>query len=269
MSPELYFKVVLCVLTGLVGLCVGSFLNVVIYRLPEHMSLATPPSKCPKCGYKLRWFDNIPIFSYLFLNGKCRQCREKISPRYLIVELSNMILWLLCLFRFATYGWRGILCAVTAAIACSLCLCIALIDLDRQIVFDRFQIMMGVLAVLFTIGDTETGWISHLIGGVAGGLAFWLIGLIVSRRVGQDALGGGDVKFAAVTGLFLGGGKFVIMVLIASISACIVLLTLGKKSTDENRREYPFGPFLTAGFIIALFGGEWMIHTYLRILGME
>ena len=100
-------EIIICVLTALLGLCVGSFLNVVIYRVPNGMSIAMPPSHCPKCGYKLKWYDNIPVLSYIILGGKCRSCKEPISPRYTIVELLIMLLWLL--------GWKNLIVMVLVA----------------------------------------------------------------------------------------------------------------------------------------------------------
>ena len=141
--------IVVYVLAGLLGLCVGSFLNVVIYRVPNGMSIATPPSHCPKCGYRLRAVDNIPVLSYVFLGGKCHNCKEHISFRYTAVELLNMALWLLCVLIF----WKkSIVYACMAAAACSVFICIAFIDLEHQLIFDRFIItlfVLGVVAIIF------------------------------------------------------------------------------------------------------------------------
>ncbi len=263
-------QLIVFLLTGIVGLCVGSFLNVVIYRLPNNMSLAFPPSHCTACDYKLKWYDNIPIVSYILLKGKCRKCKTHISIRYTLVEILNTLLWLLCLLQFGIDGWRSIVCSATTALACSICICVAFIDLEYKIIFDRFQIMLGILAVAFTVADTGTSVLSHIIGAVAGGLAFFIIGYFVSKKVGKEALGGGDIKFAFVSGLFLGWGKLLLMMLISSISACIVLVQIQKNNKEHSKNnEYPFGPFLTAGFIIALIFGTIIINTYFHILGLE
>ena len=95
-----YILIVTYILSGLIGLCVGSFLNVVIYRIPNNMNLSKPASHCPKCDYQLHWYDNIPVLSYLMLGGKCRKCKQPISIRYMLVELSNMLLWLLAVYLF-------------------------------------------------------------------------------------------------------------------------------------------------------------------------
>lgn len=251
---------VTAVLAALVGLCVGSFLNVVIYRLPLGMSLATPPSHCTSCGYRLKWYDNIPVFSYLFLGGKCRKCHAHISIRYTIVELANMALWLA-----AAFVWReNILMALAAALASSIALCVFFIDREHSIIPDRFQVMLAVLAVPAAMLDTFDEWYSHLIGAAAGFAVFFLIGLAVSRKVGREALGGGDVKFALVTGGFLGWKRFLLMMLIASVSGSVYMLI--RRKADGESREIPFGPFLSVGFLIAMFAGSFLIDAYLKLL---
>lgn len=251
---------VTAVLAGLVGLCVGSFLNVVIYRLPLGMSLATPPSHCTVCGYRLRWYDNIPILSYLCLGGKCRKCRTHISFRYTLVEAANMALWLGAVFR-----WRGnILMALVAALASSIAICVFFIDREYMIIPDRFQIMLGVLAIPATLLDSFDAWYSHLIGAAAGFAVFLLVGLAVTKKVGREALGGGDVKFALVTGAILGWKRFLLMMLIASVSGSVYMLIRRKR--DGESREIPFGPFLAVGFLAALFAGSALITAYLKLL---
>ena len=270
MTTEMFTMITVYVLAGLVGLCVGSFLNVVIYRVPLGMSLSSPASHCPKCDYKLRWYDNIPVLSYIMLGGKCRSCKEKISPRYMLVELSNAVLWLACVWRFGVSDWRAIVSLVASALALSTCLCIAFIDLEHKLIFDRFQIIMAVLAVAYTVADTSTPWWSHPVAAVAGGVIFWFIGWLVSKKAGREALGGGDVKFAFVSGLFLGWEKLLVMMIVASVSGSIILMILnGKNKENENEKDYPFAPFLTAGFAIAVLFGEALISAYLHLMGLE
>ena len=153
-------EIIICVLTALLGLCVGSFLNVVIYRVPNGMSIAMPPSHCPKCGYKLKWYDNIPVLSYLILGGKCRSCKEPISPRYTIVELLNMLLWLL----FALSFHDNIFYLVVCCLAASTLVVIAFIDLEHMLIFDRFQIIMLALGVLAIFADPSVVWWERMIG---------------------------------------------------------------------------------------------------------
>ena len=156
------------VLTGILGLCVGSFLNVVIYRVPIGLNLAKPDSHCPRCGYRLSWFDNIPVFSYLFLRGKCRKCGVRISPRYMLVEIFNALLWLLAAFLF----WeKSIVYAIVCMVALSTLICIFFIDLEHMLIFDRFTILVflcGLTAIFF---DPTTKEWDHIIGAIAAGVS--------------------------------------------------------------------------------------------------
>lgn len=245
-------------LAGLIGVCVGSFLNVVIYRLPRGMSLAMPPSHCPSCNRRLRWFENIPILSYLFLRGRCRTCRARISPRYTVVELANGALWVAAVFM-----WRSnILMAVVAALAVSVCLCVCFIDWEQGMIPDRFHIMLALLAIPATLLDTYDGWTSHVIGAAAGGAALALVGFLVSKRIGREALGWGDVKFVAVSGAFLGWKRLLLTLLLASVGGCLWSLI---RRRGEKQKTVAFGPFLTFGFMAALFAGEPIIRAYLSL----
>ena len=255
-DPDVF--AVTAVLAGVLGICVGSFLNVVVYRLPRGMSLAMPPSHCPNCQRRLRWFENIPILSYLFLRGRCRTCRARISPRYAVVEAANGALWVA-----AVFVWRNnILMAFVAALAVSVCLCVCFIDWEQGLIPDRFQIMLAFLALPATLLDDYDGWFSHLIGAVAGGAVLALVGFLVSKRIGREALGWGDVKFVTVCGALLGWKRLLLMLFIASVGGC--LMTLFRKR-GEKLKTVPFGPFLTLGFTVALFAGEWIIRAYLSL----
>lgn len=262
MTSEQFLLGAVYVLAGLVGLCVGSFLNVVIYRVPLHMNLAKPASHCPNCDSLIRWYDNIPVLSYLLLRGKCRNCKAPISIRYTLVEIGNTVLWLLCVWRFWELSpWYALLCMAVS----SLLLCVFFIDLEHMIVMDRFQIALGVCAALSLLCDpTPTGeWFWHLLGGAFGLLVFWGIAWAAEKLLGKEGLGGGDIKLEAVMGLFLGLPKLVLAVLISSVSASIIMLIA--KRHDENK-EFPFAPFLAVGYAIAMFFGDMIITWYLSFL---
>ena len=262
MTTEQFYLVTAYVLAGLVGLCVGSFLNVVIYRVPLHMNIAKPASHCPNCNAPIRKRDNIPVISYLVLRGKCRDCKAPISPRYTFVELGNMILWLACVWRF----WETApLYALLSMAVCSLLICVFFIDLEHMIVMDRFQIALGVIGILSVFCDPSPygGWAWHLAGGAAGLLLFWLIAWAAEKILGKEALGGGDIKLAAVMGLFLGLPKLILAVLVASVAASIIML-IAKKHSEE--KEFPFAPFLSAGFALATLFGDSMIQWYFSLL---
>lgn len=257
-------EIVICVLAAVLGLCVGSFLNVVIYRVPLGMSIAMPPSHCPKCGERIRWYDNIPVLSYIILGGKCRHCKEPISVRYTLVELLNMLLWLLCALRFND----NIFYLVVCCLLCSTLVAVTFIDLEHMLIFDRFQWILAVLGVLAIFADPSVVWWHRLVGGAAGGLlffAFYGVAWLVYRKEG---MGLGDVILAAVCGLFLGWQRLIVMVLAASLVGSVVLLALRVARKDDKQREYPFAPFIALGTIVAMLCGDWLINWYLTLCGL-
>ena len=257
-----FYLTVAYILCGLLGLCVGSFLNVVIYRVPLGMSVARPASHCPLCSAKIRLYDNIPIVSYILLGGKCRSCKGRIPFRYTAVEALNCALWLLCVLVYHT----NLIFMIVSCAVCSVCICVFFIDLEHMIIPDRFQVILGVLAVASVFFDTEYDWLSHLIGLAAALVVFIAVGYAVSRYKKRESLGGGDIKFAACAGLLLGWQRFILMMLIASVSASVVLLIKSKRSKDETSKEYPFGPFLATGAVLALLFGHYVIEWYIKLL---
>ena len=277
------YRICAYVLSGVIGLCVGSFLNVVIYRLPKGMSLAKPSSHCPACKYELRWYDNIPVLSYLVLGGKCRSCKTRISFRYAAVEIVNAALWLLCTFLF----WeKSIPLACIYMIVSSVFICVFFIDLEHKLIFDRFQIILLVLGAASIFLDKDYGWLSHIVGGVAGFAVFYLVSLLFEKLCKKEGLGGGDVKLAGVVGLLLGWEKLLLALLVATIPAAVIMLIINGvrqknaeadgNSGDKNindaeqdeKQQYPFAPFLVIGFSVAMFFGTRIIGWYLSMLGL-
>ena len=257
---DTYYLIVSYILAGLLGLCVGSFLNVVIYRVPLHMSLVSPPSHCPQCENKIRWYDNIPVLSYCLLGGKCRVCKEHIPFRYTFVEITNTLLWLMCVAIFSD----NVVYMCLSMIVCSVCLCVFFIDLEHLIIPDRFQIILAAAGVLAVFADTEYDWISHLIGLGAATAVFLAVGYAVSFFKKREALGGGDVKLAACAGLLLGWQKFILMMLLASVSASIYFVFKMRK--DNESVETAFAPFLTFGLVISMLFGNFIINWYISLL---
>ena len=265
MTSEQFMLIYVYVLAGLVGLCVGSFLNVVIYRLPNGMSMSKPASHCTKCNYTLQWYDNVPVISYLVLGGKCRKCREPISPRYIFVEILNAVLWLLSVYFF----WeKNPVYAVISAIVMSCLICIFFIDFEHLLIYNRFLIIIGVLSIVAIFFDRFTKWYDHLIGAVAFGGFFLLIYYGAIWVLKREGLGFGDVKFAFVAGLLLGWQRMLFAMLIASVSASIILLIVRHVRGDEQDREYPFGPFISVGIAVALLFGAPVINWYASLLGL-
>ena len=259
-----FYLICAYVLSAVFGLCVGSFLNVVIYRLPNKMSLAKPNSHCPSCKYELRWYDNIPVLSYLMLGGKCRKCKKHISFRYTAVELANTLLWLLCAFLF----WeKSIPLACIYMVVSSVFICVFFIDLEHKIIFDRFQIILLVLGAASIFFDKDFGWLSHVIGGVVGFAVFYLISWGFEKLCGKEGLGGGDVKLAGVVGLLLGWERLLLGLLIATIPAAVIMLILSKGKRGESR-QFPFAPFLVVGFGASMLFGTQIVGWYLSLLGL-
>ena len=258
-------KIIAIVLSAILGLCVGSFLNVVIYRLPNGMNLAKPASHCPKCNNKIKWYDNIPVLSYIFLLGKCRHCKEPISIRYTIVELLNALLWVCSILMF----WdRSIFYSITLCVTCSVLICIFFIDLEHMIIPDSLQLCLLACAIvmIFAEWDYDNTWLVKLYGLlVLGGFSAILhYGALILFK--KEALGGGDVKLLAVCGLLLGLTNSILALVIACVSASIVLLVVKAIKKYKKDKEYPFAPFIVFGVLISLFFGYYLIQGYLEII---
>lgn len=267
MEYEQFYLICAYVLAGLFGLCIGSFLNVVIYRLPNGMSMAKPASHCTTCDYTLKWYDNIPVLSYLILGGKCRKCKERISPRYMIVELVNALLWVLCVFLF----WeKSPIYAVIAALVLSVLICIFFIDLEHMLIHNRFVVIIGLLGALAIFFDKyrHVQWYDHLIGAAVFGGGFLLIYYCAIWILKREGIGFGDVKLALVAGLLLGWQRMLLAMLIASVSASVILLIVRRVKGDERNHEYPFGPFIAVGVAISLLVGGPIIDWYMGLLGI-
>jgi leader peptidase (prepilin peptidase)/N-methyltransferase len=243
-------------LVFLFGLIIGSFCNVVIYRLPEGKSIVRPGSHCRSCAAPIHAWDNIPMLSYLILKGRCRSCNELISLRYLCVELASGVLYVLLWMKFGT----TILFAVYALFTSSL-LIISLIDLDHKIIPNIISlpgIAIGLCLSLWALPITPP---ASVLGILIGGSFFYLIAL-----VSKGGMGGGDIKLIAMIGAFLGwqGALFTIFsgALLGSLVG-VILMLLGKKGRKD---KVPFGPFLSGGAIIYILCGDDLIHWYLNLL---
>ena len=263
MDTQQFTLLCVYVLSGLIGFCVGSFLNVVIYRLPNAIRLSKPASHCPQCGYALKWYDNIPVLSYLLLGGRCRSCRARISPRYMVVELLNALLWLLSVAMFFE---KSVVYMAVAMVASSALICVFFIDLTHMLIFDRFQILLALCGVVAMFADGFTVWSDHLIGAAVGGAVFLGLYFGSLTLLKTEGLGLGDVKFAAAAGLLLGWQKFIPAILIASVLGSIVMVAANRLRHAEKHTEYPFGPFLVLGTLLVMFFGNTIIQWYLHLL---
>ena len=252
----------------LLGLIVGSFLNVCIYRIPREFSIIMPSSRCPSCNTPIMPWDNIPIVSYLLLGGKCRSCKTRISFRYPFVEFLNGLFYIAVLWKFGI-GWHTLVYLVFF----SSLIVITFIDLDFQIIPDRITlpgIPLGLLAGSFLLPDpflrsSLLGIKKSLLGAFAGFGLFYLVALSGSALFKKEALGGGDIKIMAMVGALTGWKGVLSTTFFGSLTGTIVgiFLILLKGKTKETK--IPFGPFLAFGAVITIFFGQEILSWYISV----
>jgi leader peptidase (prepilin peptidase) / N-methyltransferase len=281
MDAQLVGALLSPVVLALLGLCIGSFLNVVIYRLPlmlergwkadsaemlgvaheapgEALTLSTPRSRCPSCGHRISWHENIPVVSYLWLRGKCSACKTGISPRYPLVELLTGAL-------FAAIGWRfG--ATPTALLWCgfaAVLVALAGIDWDTTLLPDNLTLPLlwaGLVASAlgWTIALPDALW-----GAVAGYLSLWSVYWLFKLTTGKEGMGFGDFKLLAALGAWLGLKMVLPVVLAASVLGAIVGIAMKLASTLREGRYVPFGPFLAGAGLVVLLAGQARVLGWL------
>lgn len=254
----------------ILGASIGSFLNVVIYRVPAGLSVLYPPSRCPQCLHKLGKRENVPVLGWLLLRGRCRHCQTKISSRYPIVEAVTGLIFLFVFWMFGfsiqTVGYWAF---------CSWLLALSLIDFDTMTLpesLTRSGLVLGLtfqLAIGYVTYSSIDSTIAHLMFGISGAVVgIWLLSLITifgSLILGQTAMGWGDSKLAAMMGAWL-GWKYL---LLAGFIACALGAFVGGGAISigllDRRQPMPFGPFLAMGAAIALFWGDLILSSYLHL----
>ena len=239
------------------GLLVGSFLNVCIYRVPRHESIAWPASRCTECGRHLAWYENVPVLSWLLLRGRCRTCGVAISPMYPLVELTTAVLFAA---GAVMYGPSSLL-AVRLVFGCALVVLFA-IDLRHRVLPDviTFPGIAVGLAVSFAL---PPGWLSSLIGIIAGGGILFAIAEVYYRVRSQQGLGMGDVKMLAMIGAFLGWPLMILTLVFASFAGSLVGVSLIVSGRGNLQAALPFGTFLAVGAIVATAAGDPILTWYL------
>jgi len=240
---------------GVLGAIMGSFLNVVAYRLPRHESLITPASHCPRCGTPVKPYDNIPILSWLLLRGHCRSCAAPISPRYPLVEALTAAL---CVGAVLVHS-----SPVGIALAILLILLVvpaALIDLEHRIIPNRITVIGGVLALAIGLALDPAGEPERLLAAAgAGGF------LLVAALAYPGGMGMGDVKLAAVMGLCLGAAVAPALLIALIAGVLLGVGVIARKGAAEGRKTaVPFGPFLALGALIAVFAGHQLVDVYIN-----
>lgn len=244
---------------AILGLAVGSFLNVCIHRLPRKASIVQPPSSCPSCGYVLRWLDNIPVVSYLMLGGRCRKCRTPISIRYPIVEILTMAIFIL---HYVVFG-ADVILVPRLLFACILIVLFA-IDLEHHLLPNVITIPGIVVGLAFST-MLPPGLLDALIGTVLGGGILWLIGEAYYRYSGVEGMGGGDVKMLAMIGAFLGWKLVILTLVFSSFAGALVGLLVIAIRRGGMKYALPYGTFLSLAALVASLFGARIVAWYLQL----
>ena len=234
------------------GTIIGSFINVVIYRVPRGGSVVYPPSACGACAAQLSWQDLIPVLSYIILRGRCRSCSSSISWRYPLVELSSGLGLLALYYKFGL-GFEGL----AAAVLFFLLLAVIFIDLDFLIIPNRIVLIGLLLGIPLTLAQSLPVFISGLLGLMVGG-GLLLLTAVVSR----GGMGGGDIKLAAVIGLYVGWPQILLVLFLSFLLGSIVGLILVARGRKKMKEAVPFGPFLAVASYLVLLWGPAIIAWY-------
>lgn len=277
-SPPLFIGT--CVILGLL---VGSFLNVVIHRLPKMMELAwreqcaelsetsctdqarynliVPRSACPHCEHEISAWENIPVLSYLLLRGKCKACQAAISPRYPMIEALS---GLLCGFAAAHFGFG--MGAVGACLLIWALLALTAIDFDTQFLPDDITLPLIWLGLLFNLNNVYSTLPDAVLGAIFGYLALWLVYWLFKLMTGKEGMGYGDFKLLAALGAWLGWQMLPLIIILSSLVGAVVGITLIAVLKHGRNVPIPFGPYLAGGGLIALFWGQTLTQSYLQLL---
>jgi len=276
-------RLVFTALATLLGLFVGSFLNVVIHRLPrmmerdwhaqaaevrgeplpdqERFNLATPRSRCPHCGHLITALENIPVVSYLLLRGRCRHCGAQIGRRYPVVELLTA-----ALSGYAAWHFGFGVAAIGALLFLWSMVALAFIDLDTQLLPDSLTLPLLWLGLAFNVATTYADLTSAVVGAMTGYLALWSVYWLFKLATGKEGMGYGDFKLLAAIGAWLGWQMLPLTILFSSLVGALVGIFLIMLARHGRNVPIPFGPYLAAAGILALFWGESLTTLYLGTL---
>ncbi len=269
--------------SAMLGLMVGSFLNVVIHRLPKMLefgwrqqcaelrgeepvavsayNLIVPRSACPYCNHAISAWENIPILSYLLLRGKCKGCGAAISPRYPVIEASSGILCGFAAWHFG-FGWAaaGALLLIWGLLA------LTAIDFDTQLLPDDITLPLLWAGLLFNLSGTYTDLPSAVLGAAFGYLALWSVYWLFKLATGKEGMGYGDFKLLAALGAWLGWQMLPLIILSSSLVGAVIGIALMVAAKHGRNVPIPFGPYLAGGGLIALFWGQTLTQSYLQLL---
>lgn len=279
--------VLLCI-TALLGLVIGSFLNVVVFRLPKMMerdwrdqcaeivagevpceerptyNLVVPRSRCPSCGHQITALENVPVLSYVVLGGKCSECGWRIPLRYPLVELLTAALSVAVVWRFG-FGIQ----AAAALLLTWACIALSLIDLDTQLLPDSITLPALWLGLLLNTRGTFAPLEAGVIGAVAGYLALWSVYHVFRIVTGKEGMGYGDFKLLAMFGAWLGWASLPLIILLSSLVGAVVGVAMIALRGHDRNIPIPFGPYLAVAGWIALMWGNQIVHAYLGVTGLK
>ncbi len=272
----------------LLGLIVGSFLNVLILRLPrvmeadwrrecaelqeqhqpteeeaEPLGLAYPPSRCPHCGHRIRAYENIPVISYLLLRGRCAACKGRISPRYPIIELATAVLSVIVVWQFGP-TWQS----VAALVLTWGLIALAVIDLDTQLLPDDMTQPLLWLGLIANLAGLFTDIQSAVIGAVGGYLSLWTVAKLFSKLTGKEGMGHGDFKLFALFGAWLGWQQLPQIILLSALTGALIGIAMIALKQHDREVPIPFGPYLAAAGWISLMWGGSINQAYLTWSGL-
>jgi leader peptidase (prepilin peptidase)/N-methyltransferase len=243
------------------GICIGSFLNVCIYRLPEKKSIVHPRSMCPACGTLIRFYDNIPILSYLVLKGKCRQCSEGISFRYPVIEFISGIFAVGVYIKFGL-GFEALIYYTFIAVL----LAITFIDIDHQIIPDIISLPGIPIFFAASLALPNITLVESILGILIGGGSLWLVAQAYYLLTRKEGMGGGDIKLLAMMGALIGWKGVLFTIFSASAVGTLAGMLVMLKTRKSMKLKIPFGPFLAIGAITYIFFGPQLIAWYFNLL---
>jgi leader peptidase (prepilin peptidase) / N-methyltransferase len=253
-------QLVLSIFAFVFGAVVGSFLNVCICRLPNDESVVSPPSHCPRCDYRIRWYDNIPVLSYLVLRGKCRGCGTHISVQYPLVELLTGALTLALFLKFGPSPAFAVLFVLTCALVV-----ITFIDLEHQIIPDVISLPGIVVGFGCSFLFPNFGWLNSLIGILVGGGSLLVVAYGYQFLTKKDGMGGGDIKLLAMLGAFFGWKAVLFIIFASSLIGSVIGVSVMLARKKDSTLAIPFGPFLAGAALLYIFWGPQLIRWYLSL----
>ena len=255
---DLFLNITEAVLAALAGMCIFSFLNVVIYRVPRHMNFITGRSHCTRCGHALSGLDMIPVVSWLCLRGKCRYCKAPVSARYTVVELLGGMLALLSVYQYG-FQWK----ALTVFAFFAVLTAVAFVDADTMEIPDGFVIAAALVGVISIFVFPEISLVSRLIGIVCVSGPMLLLAMLIA-----GGFGGGDIKLMAACGIFMGWKISLLAMFFAALAGGAYGVILMARKKAGRKSQFAFGPFLCVGMAAAFLWGEKILNWYLGMYGL-